>query len=63
MTTNNYKHIANNIMMWIRSLFFSYVTFLSTIDVACVVSNISSSHANSNLSNRCFLHERLGFHI
>ena len=33
-----------------------FVTLLSSSEVS-VVLNISSSHANSNLPNRCFSHE------
>ena len=49
-----------------KTIIFSHVTFLSTIDVALMIFNISSSHANTNSSkkgliniqnqgNECFL--------
>ena len=53
MTTNNIKHIITNKIVWLRQLFFSYVTFLSSDEVS-VVFDISSLHANTNLPIRRF---------
>ena len=53
MTANKNKHIITNEMVLIRHLFFSHVTFVSSSDVS-VIFHISSSHANTNLSNRRF---------
>ena len=47
MTTNNNKHIITNEAVWIRELFFPYVTYLSIAEVSLVF-NISPSHANTN---------------
>ena len=41
-----------------NKIIFWYVTFLPTIAVASLVFYMSSSHANTKLSKRCFLHEQ-----
>ena len=51
-----------NEILWIKQLFFSNVTLLSTnevtqlrsLAVVSVVFNVSSSHANANAANRRF---------
>ena len=57
MTFNKKKHRITNKIVRIMQLFFSYVTFLCTTDVTFVAFNISYSHANTNLSSTCFLHD------
>ena len=49
MTSNNKKHTITNEIREIRKLYFSYVAFLSTIEVL-VVFNISSLHAKDFFS-------------
>lgn len=56
MGINNNEDIIIDEIVWIRQLFFSYVTFLSSRDLS-VVLNISRSHAYTNLPNRPFSHE------
>ena len=41
-----------------KAIIFSYITFLSTIDLVSIVFKISSSHANTNLPKRRFLNEQ-----
>ena len=53
MTTSNNKGIITDETMRIRELISSYVTFLSSNEFSLVF-NISSSNANTNLSNRRF---------
>ena len=55
--SNNSKHIIINEIVLIRQLLFSHVTFLPSRKVS-VVLNISSSHADTNLPVRRFLHEQ-----
>ena len=55
MTTYYYKRIITNEIVWIGQLLFPHVIFLLASEVS-VAFNISSSHSNSNLSNRRFLH-------
>ena len=54
------NHLITNKIVWIKqSCIRASITFLSAMDVVSVVFNISSSHFNSNLSKRCFLHSQL----
>ena len=58
MTATNNKHIITNEIKWIRKLFFSHATVLSSSEVS-VVFDISPSHVNTNLPNREFVREEL----
>ena len=58
MTATNHKHIITNEIVWIRQLFFSHATVLSSSEVS-VVFDISPSHVNTNLPNREFVREEL----
>ena len=51
------KHIITSEIVRIKQLFLSHVTFLSFSQVS-VVYNISSSYANTNLSNGCVSHKQ-----
>ena len=66
MTINKNKHIIINEMVRIKQLFFSDVTFLffsnvtflltqlRSLNMISIAFDISSSHFNTNLSNRRF---------
>ena len=55
MTADKNKHRMINEIASIRQLHFPYVTFLLSSEVSAI-SNISSSHASTNLPNRSFLY-------
>ena len=57
MTSNNNKNVITNEIVQITQWFFSYGTFLPTIEVSLIF-HILSSHANTNLTKRSFLHEQ-----
>ena len=57
MTTNINDHTITNVIVQIRQLFFHMLLFYQQLRLS-VVFSISSSHADTNLPNRHFLHEQ-----
>ena len=57
MTTDNNKHIITNEIVLKRQLYFSHITFSSLSEVPGLF-NISSTHANTNLTIRRFSREQ-----
>ena len=54
----NSQHIILNGIAWTRQSFFSFVTFFWSSEVSVEI-NVSSSHANTYLSIKRFLYEKL----